>query len=120
LPLDESRIRKFARSRGLESAESFLHALEHAHAWELARRPADVEDLFTFWRERGNLGTLTEILEFLCDQHLRKTSDRDSSELLPLDRARDGAMTLAAATNLCRRYTFRIPATVPAPEGSLV
>lgn len=109
LPLDEAAVTTYANSRGVADAQRFLEALEKAHAWELARRPADVNDLLAFWRETGSLGTLTEILGFLCDSQLRKTSDRERSEVLNLARARSGAECLAAATVLCRKFAFQIP-----------
>jgi hypothetical protein len=109
LPLDEAAVTTYAKARGVADAEQFLEALEKAHAWELARRPADVNDLLAFWRESRNLGTLTEILDFACESQLRKTSDRERSEVLALDRARSGVECLAAATILCRKFIFQIP-----------
>ena len=109
LPLDREGVTTYAAARGVADAEHFLEALERAHAWELARRPADVNDLLSFWRETGSLGTLTEILAFVCESQLRKTSDRERSEVLALERARNGAECLAAATILCRKFIFQIP-----------
>ncbi len=109
LPLAEAAVTVYARARDIADAEDFLAALERAHAWELTRRPADVNDLLSFWRETGSLGTLTEILAFVCDSQLRKTSDRERNEVLALERARSGAECLAAATVFCRKFTFQIP-----------
>ena len=109
LPLNNEAVARYANARGVSDAVHFLDALETAHAWELARRPADVDDLLSFWRENGTLGTLTEILTFVCDRQLRKTSDRERSEVLALERARSGAECLAAATILCRKFIFGIP-----------
>ena len=118
LPLDEAAVTTYAKARGVADAQQFLAALEKAHAWELARRPADVSDLLAFWRESGTLGTLTEILGFVCDSQLRKTSDRERSEVLALERARSGAECLAAATILCRKFIFQIPGeTNPATQA---
>lgn len=109
LPLDQEAVTTYANARGVRDAEHFLRALERAHAWELARRPADVNDLLSFWRETGSLGTLAEILAFVCESQLRKTSDRERSEVLALEQARSGAECLAAATILCRKFIFQIP-----------
>ncbi len=119
LPLNKEMVRRYVSSRGLEDAERFLQALEGTHAWEFARRPADVDDLVAYWRERGSLGTLTEILEFVINQQLRKASDRDRTEILSLERAREGAGYLAAATIFCRVFAFRIPGDTFAPAASL-
>jgi hypothetical protein len=118
MPMDEDAVKTYAKARGVEDVDRFLEALGEAHAWELARRPADVNDLVAFWRESGGLGTLTEILDFVCDSQLRKTSDRDREELLTLEQARDGAECLAAATVLCGKFIFQIPGeTNPAPHA---
>jgi hypothetical protein len=119
LPLDEARVRKYATARRIKDADAFLQALEDNHAWEFARRPSDVDDLFSFWGERQSLGTLSQILEFVCDRQLRKASDRDPREILSLERAREGAETLAAATVLCGRFTFAVPGDTAPPEGAL-
>lgn len=109
LPLAREAVTVYAKARGVADAEQFLDNLDRAHAWDLARRPADVNDLIAFWRETGELGTLTEILSFVCESQLRKTSDRERSELLALERARSGARCLAATTILCRKFIFQIP-----------
>lgn len=119
LPLDEPRVRKYAVARRVGDADGFLKALEENHAWEFARRPSDVGDLSSFWRDRGSLGTLSEILEFVCDRQLRKASDRDAHEVISLERAREGAETLAAATVLCGRFTFSVPGDGLPPDGAL-
>lgn len=118
LPLDREAVTTYAKASGVADAEQFLEALEKAHAWELARRPADVNDLLAFWRETGELGTLTEILNFVCESQLRKTSDRERSEVLALERARNGAKCLSATTILCRKFSFQIPGEVnPSANG---
>jgi hypothetical protein len=119
LPLDERAVRKYAIARNVEDSDAFLQALDTALAWDFARRPSDVDDLFSFWRERRTLGTLSEILAFICDRQLRKTSDRDVVEMLSLERARQGAEALAAATVLCRRFTFAIPGDTTPADGTL-
>ena len=119
LPLNEEAVKTYAVARGITDAEQFLEELEKAHAWELARRPADVNDLLAFWRESDGLGTLTQVLAFVCESQLKKTSDRERSELLALERAQAGAECLAAATILCRRFIFRIPGEANADEHAI-
>ena len=118
LPLDEAAVTTYAKARGVADAQDFLEALERAHAWELARRPADVNDLLAFWRESSSLGTLTEILAFVCESQLKKTSDRERSEVLALERAQSGAECLAAATILCRKFIFQIPGETESSRSS--
>jgi hypothetical protein len=117
LPMDRKAVEKYVSARGVASPTAFLEAIDAAHAWEFTRRPADVDDLQAFWSEKGSLGTLTEILNFTIEKQLRKASDRDRTELLALDKARQGAECLAAATVLCRKYTFQIPGDMPQSEA---
>ncbi len=119
LPLDETAVTTYAKARGVADAQHFLDALEKAHSWELARRPADVDDLLAFWRESGGLGTVTQILDFVCESQLKKTSDRERTEVLALERARIGAECLAAATILCKKFIFQIPGEIN-PTGQAI
>ena len=119
LPLDEAAVKSYAIARGITDTQHFLEELERAHAWELARRPADVNDLLAFWRESGGLGTLTQILAFVCESQLKKTSDRERSEVLALERAQSGAECLAATTILCRRFIFQIPGEANPAEQAI-
>lgn len=119
LPLDEAAVKSYATARGITDTEHFLEELERAHAWELARRPADVNDLLAFWRESGGFGTLTQIRAFVCESQLKKTSDRERSEVLALERAQSGAECLAAATILCRRFIFQIPGEANPAEQAI-
>ncbi|MEO7932214.1 MAG: hypothetical protein ABIT76_03545 [Chthoniobacterales bacterium] len=118
LPLDEAAVTTYAKARGVIDAQPFLQALEKAHAWELARRPADVNDLLAYWRELGSLGTLTQILSFICESQLKKTSDRERSDM-SLERAQSGAQCLAAVTVLCRKFSFQIPGETNVSAQSL-
>lgn len=109
LPLDRDRVDIYINAKKPSDSRPFLEALDKSHAWEYARRPADVDDLYVYWEDHRRLGTLTEILNFVCDSQLRKTSDRERTELLSLEKARTGAECLAAATVLCRKFVFRVP-----------
>jgi len=119
LSLDEAAVENYAKAREVPDTQRFLEALGKAHAWELARRPADVNDLLAFWHQVGSLGTLTEILGFVCESQLRKTSDRERNEVLALDRARKGAECLAVATILCRKFIFQIPGETSSPAHAI-
>jgi hypothetical protein len=111
LPLDEAAVKTYAIARGITDTQHFLEELERAHAWELARRPADVDDLLAFWRESGGLGTLTQILAFVCESQ--------RIEVLALEQAQSGAECLAAATILCRRFIFQIPGEANPAEQAI-
>jgi hypothetical protein len=108
IPLDRSRVERFAKARGVRNLEGFIAALDASHAWEFARRPVDVIDLANFWSERGRLGSLTELIEFNVENNLR-ASTRDQSDPLSPQEAREGAESLAAGVIFCRRFNFKVP-----------
>lgn len=108
-PLDRGRVRTFAERRGIDNPERFLAELDAHSAWEFARRPLDVIDLAEFWKARGRLGTLTEIMEHDVTTKLKETTQRHTSFPLSEGRARDGAEALAVATVLCKRQQFKVP-----------
>lgn len=108
-PLTEEQIGRLAAER-LGDAAPFLRAVAERHAWDLARRPKDVEDLITYWREHRRLGARHELLEADVRRKLREINDRRLTlDPLPDDKARQGAEALAAAVVLCRRFAFPVP-----------
>ncbi len=119
LPLNRDAVGIYASARVPQKANAFLAAIDAAFAWDFARRPADVDDLLSYWNDQGNLGSLTDILNFVCDAQLRKTSHRKIAEVLSLHRARDGAQALAASTIWCGNLTFKIPDDPNAPIDAL-
>lgn len=110
LPLNEESVLKYASSQwGNDDGISFTEAIASACAFDFVRRPADVNDLFCYWKRHGRLGSLKETLSFVIDQQLDKSSSRNHSDPLSLERARAGAEYMAAATIFCRRFQFGIP-----------
>jgi len=109
-PLDRDRARRIAVAVvGDMAADKFVQGLDEHHAWAFARRPLDVIDLLDYWKQHGSFGNLRELIEFDVDQKLRETYERSREDPLSPDQAREGAMTLGAATSLCRRLDFRVP-----------
>ena len=109
VPLDRDRVRTFAEKRGIANPDRFVEELDNHSAWEFARRPLDVIALAEFWRAKGRLGTLTEIIEHDVTTKLRETTQRHLTFPLSERRAREGAEALAVATILCKRFQFKIP-----------
>jgi len=107
-PLDKERVDRYAKARGISNPNAFIDALDHQHLWEFARRPADVVDLFDYWQDHGQFGSLTEMIEYSITSKLRP-SQRDRDDPLSEQEARDGAEVLGAATVLCRRLNFKVP-----------
>jgi len=117
-PLDRSRVKKFAEEVGLQNPESFIDAVDIHHAWEFVRRPIDVADLIGYWREHGQLGTLSELIEFSLSNKLRESSERIQNDPLTPQLARIGVECLSAAVLLCRRFNFFVPDAIPPTDTS--
>lgn len=107
--LDQSRVERFTRERGISDPAAFIRALDESHAWPFARRPIDVIGLVNYWNTHHKLGSLTELIEHDLDQKLKETVDREEQYPLTPEQARLGAETLGAAVAFCRNFSFRVP-----------
>lgn len=109
-PLDPSRIRAFARGLGISDVEPFLSAIEAANLWRFARRPLDLLWLIDHWRDRGQFGSLAEMLESSLTQRVRETNrNRASVDQLDAKRAVAALERIGAALVLARKTTIAIP-----------
>ena len=105
-PLSEAQVRKFAEVK-ISKADSFVDAIDRRDIWSFTRRPLDVEGLIQYWIERGDLGSLGEIIEFDVSKKLDDPNIAHAkSDPLSRNLARQGANTLALASTLCRRLNF--------------
>jgi hypothetical protein len=107
-PLNAERVERLARHRGIDPPEPFTAEISRRNAWAFARRPLDVDALIRFWRDKGRLGSLSELIEHDLTLSLAERPDRPADGLSPL-RAREGAEDLAAACILCRETNIRVP-----------
>lgn len=116
-PLDRARVEVFAMRRGLSDVETFIAALDRSHAWEFARRPADVIDLIEFWQNDHRIGSLSELIAFSVRRKLKETPAKVDRDPLSEEDAIRGAETLAAATMFCRTLAFKVPDFAPVAGG---
>ena len=107
-PLDKQRVELFARELGIADPAAFVAAINEHDAWDFARRPLDVIELYRYWQEHGRLGSLTELMEFSCNNLIKEVERKAKHDFLPPERAMEGVETLAAASLLTRRVNFRI------------
>lgn len=107
-PLDPSRVRKFVEGRGVQNGDAFVDEINKNYAWEFVRRPVDVVDLINFWLGRGRLGSLSEMINHDINLKL-SASKRDPDDPLSIGDAWAGAQSLAASTNFCREFDFKVP-----------
>lgn len=108
LPLEEARVRLIAESRLADGSGAFMDVLDQSFAMPYARRPQDVLDLISHWREKGELGSLRDLIEFDLQHKLSESNAREKNDPLNPKEAREGAMALGAAVSLCRRFEFRV------------
>lgn len=107
LPLSQGDIARLAADRGVEDTDDFLDGLRKASMLEFMRRPQDVIEAASAWRELGGrFGTHAQQVAFDIRARLRPNPDRHDR---PLEDARalEGAKRLALAVVLTHRLTIR-------------
>lgn len=106
-PLDRERVAILAAHLNVRNTSEFIAAIDAGDLWDFAGRPQDVENLATYWHEKGRFGSIRQMVDFDISHKLRESRDR--VDPLSLDEAINGAVALAAAVLLCRRFTFAVP-----------
>ncbi|MEK8027512.1 hypothetical protein [Pseudaquabacterium rugosum] len=110
LPLTSSQIMEFAATKGVQSPEALLSAVDAKHAREFARKPQDLIELCDDWREHGGLRTHSQQIQAHVHARLAARPERrERAELSPA-KVQRGAQRLALAVILCRRLTIRYSA----------
>jgi hypothetical protein len=108
--LDPDRVKSFARALEISNVERFLDEIEAANLWRFARRPLDLLWLVDHWKERGQFGSLAEMLESSLNQRVRETNrTRAAVDTLEANRAIAALERIGAALTLARRTTISIP-----------
>jgi hypothetical protein len=108
-PLNRAQTRLLVSKVPNFDVEEFIQSIDEAHAWEFARRPSDVMSLAMYWKKRGALGSLFDLLDFDVREKLKESGDRHNHDPLTSAQLREGAQSLAAANILCRKYSFHVP-----------
>jgi hypothetical protein len=111
-PLDEAAVLKFAAGKGMSDGPAFYRAIIKAGVEDFATRPKDVEDLILYWREKGTIDSLSQVVLYSLEKLLRERRP-DQPDPLSLEDARKGARAMAAAAILGRRFEFRLPEGKP-------
>lgn len=113
LPMNQTQIETFATALGVNDAPAFIAEIKRQNAWSFARRPLDLSELITTWKERGRLGTLEEQHEANVTSRLKDDPDRPDKGVLSDARLRLGAERIALALTLMRMRTIRAPELSP-------
>lgn len=108
--LTSSQIGTFVESRGVSDTRKFLEAVERADAWSFTCRPQDLDELTRFWIDAGRIGSRLEIMRNSIKSRLiERDQTRAEARPFSIERARQGAQLIAAATTLTKDPTIRIP-----------
>lgn len=108
-PLSPAQVEQYSKEKSVKDYPSFITALEENNAWSFAGRPLDVDLLHAYWNDKGKLGNLTALSEYMIAKLLKETPNRSNQDNLTPEIAREGAEFLAAASVFCRRLNFLIP-----------
>jgi len=108
--LNAQQISTYAKARGVANAGAFIAAIERADAWSFTARPQDLAELTEFWIDQGRIGSRLEIMRNSIDRRLsERDQNRADARPLAADRAREGALLLAAAATMSQNQVIRVP-----------
>lgn len=116
LPLDKDQIRTFSQADGVQQVDAFLDAIEKAEADIFSRRPLDLVDLISYWKEHEKIANRAKLIEFSITSKLRE-SDPDRNAVFPLtvEVAMLGAEMIAAAVIFQKKDRILVPEQNPDP-----
>ncbi len=108
--LSQQQVKVFATERKVDDVAMFLKEIERVDAWPSTSRPQDLEDVIALWRDTGQIGNRLQIMQNSVDRRLSER-DQPRAEAQPLsdDRAREGAMLIAAAATLAQTQVIKVP-----------
>ncbi|MFK5921447.1 MAG: hypothetical protein QM496_04665 [Verrucomicrobiota bacterium] len=108
--LDNEQIRVFVREFAEDQASSLLAELKSKDRWSFARRPQNLIEVISLWRDQGTLGTYTEQHEAFLRVSLRERENRpgESNQISP-DQARLTAGRIAFALAMSKKRTICSP-----------
>lgn len=107
LPLSDAQIKEFSSDEGVDDPLALLKDLRQRNAEEFARRPQDLIELCSDWREEKRIRTHLDQVK--TNVRVKLQPGRDDKEIAQLsaDKALEGASRLALAMLATRRLTIR-------------
>ena len=112
MPLSDDQIEIFAQKHGVPDSKALLADLKRRRAEEFARRPQDLIELCSIWRDVKNIRTHRDQVVSNIRTKLKPAFDREEALELSAEKATEGAERLALALTLTRRSTIRHNALV--------
>jgi hypothetical protein len=107
MPLSDEQIREMAVLQEVTDPDALLADIRRRNAEDFARRPQDLIELCSDWREHHRIRTHCEQVATNAAVKLKPRTDRPEKAELSPARALDGATRLALAAMLTRKLTFR-------------
>lgn len=116
-PLNHDQMRLFVAEQGIPDTNAFVDAVIRADIGYFAETPQDLLDLIVYWEKFHRFGTHAEMVAFNIDKKIQEIKpDRDERSPLPVNKARSGAQTMAAAMSLTRKNVIVLPDYPVAPH----
>ncbi|MGE6786605.1 hypothetical protein ACQKGL_29250, partial [Ensifer adhaerens] len=118
MPLSDKQIVEFATKQGVDDADALLYDLRKRNAQEFARRPQDLVELCSDWRELKRIRTHFDQVAANVRIKLQPRDDRPEPAELSVEKAISGASRLALAMWVTRRLTIRHSAASDSVVGA--
>jgi hypothetical protein len=110
VPLSTDQCRTLAAHLGVHNVGSFSTSITQNGLDAFTERPGDVIDLVDYWKSYGRFGPFAAMVEHSIDRKLSEVDNyRPDNEMLPPQRAREGAERIAAALTFGKSFTLRAP-----------
>ena len=106
-PLSNNQIKQIVELQGATNSIELLAEIDRKRAWELARRPQELIEICSYWKEHGALGNRAQQVEDDIKSKLREVGSRKRHAKLSDVRALEGAERLALAIIITRKRTIR-------------
>lgn len=104
------QVEAFAIAKGVTDIKAFTKAVERAEAWSFTTRPLDLAETVEFWNDYHRIGSRFDLMKSSIAKRLEeRDQDRADARPIAVDRIREGARLVAAATTLCQESAIRIP-----------
>jgi hypothetical protein len=109
LPLNEEQVKTFSHALGVSDVDAFIKQISFHDAWSFTKRPLDLQELVTFWRNSGKIGTSLEQHQMHIGFTLQENPDRRDGGVLSAQRCIEGVERLALALVLTQKRTILSP-----------
>jgi len=106
-PLSSDQIKSIISSQGISDGTKLIDEIERKRAWELARRPQELIEICSYWKEHGVLGNRAQQVAEDIRRKLKEVGSRKKHVKLSEARTLEGAERLALALMLTRKRSIR-------------